>query len=52
MNEKVSYISKKIVTEITDYKVYKELSKNKEINICLNALFEVFFWEFILISPN
>ena len=51
-DKKVSCVSKKITTKITNYKIYKKLSKDKEIDICLDALLEMSFQELILISSS
>ena len=34
---------------MADYKIYEELSEDKKMNICLGVLFEMSFWELILI---
>ena len=43
MNKKISYISKEIVMKMADYKIYKKLSKDEEIDICSNVLLEISF---------
>ena len=52
MDEKIFYIFKKIVVEMVECEVYEELSKDEEMDIYLDILFEMFFKKFVLMLFN
>ena len=51
-DKKISYIFKEITTEVADHKIYKKLFKNEKMDIYSDTLFEIFFWELILMLSN